>query len=134
MCGGCTVMTDCLPSTWRDRRSNHISQAPACCRSKSTGAQKGYPPFRRRWNLVSPCGRNTASDLASSFHGLYRRTGTAQGIQATCAHFRSGRTRWTAATPELRWRRALFEDDSNYSTESERPVLSSLYRTLPVCF
>jgi len=36
-------MTDCLPSTWSDGRSNYISQAPACYTSKSTGAQKGHP-------------------------------------------------------------------------------------------
>ncbi|PTQ96515.1 hypothetical protein C8K18_11410 [Paraburkholderia sp. GV068] len=72
MCGGCTVMPDCLPRTWRDRRSNHISQAPACCRSKSTGAQKGHPPFRRRWTLVSPCRRHTASDRARPFRDFWR--------------------------------------------------------------
>jgi len=69
---GCTVMTDCLPSTWDDGRSNHISPAQACWRTKSPGARKGHPPFRRRWTLVSP-----ASDLAWPLQGFYEGTSTA---------------------------------------------------------
>ena len=48
-----------------------------------------------------------------------RHRPAAQASQPT--HFWSRRTRWTTATRELRWRRALFKDDSNHSTGSERP-------------
>jgi len=68
-------MTDCLPRTWSDGRSNHISPAQACCRTKSPGAQKGHPPPRRRWNLVSPCGRNLPQTLHDRSKGSIEELG-----------------------------------------------------------
>jgi hypothetical protein len=53
LCGGCTVMTDCLPSGWSDGRSNTCRRRRPV-QNRVNRRTKRPSPSRRRWTLVSP--------------------------------------------------------------------------------